>query len=86
MYQPTFVSYFDENNWSPVYDVSAILVSLQSLLVDPNPKSPANVEAARFECLGGMKLTFRLFETDKAAYNNKVTEFVEKTWDAVDSD
>lgn len=33
--------------WSPIYDISAILTSIQSLLCDPNPNSPANSEAAR---------------------------------------
>ena len=33
--------------WSPIYDVSAVLKSIQSLLSDPNPKSPANSEAAK---------------------------------------
>ena len=36
-----------QNQWSPIYDVSAILTSIQSLLCDPNPNSPANSEAAR---------------------------------------
>ena len=36
-----------QNNWSPIYDVAAILTSIQSLLTDPNPNSPANSEAAR---------------------------------------
>ena len=31
-----------QNQWSPIYDISAILTSIQSLLCDPNPKSPAN--------------------------------------------
>eukprot|EP01092_Planopodium_desertum_P015609 TRINITY_DN832_c0_g1_i2.p1 TRINITY_DN832_c0_g1~~TRINITY_DN832_c0_g1_i2.p1 ORF type:complete len:133 (+),score=1.75 TRINITY_DN832_c0_g1_i2:41-400(+) len=35
-----------DTNWSPIYDISAILVSIRSLLADPNPKSPANAEAA----------------------------------------
>ena len=41
-----------QNNWSPIYDVSAVLTSIQSLLCDPNPNSPANSEAARMytEC------------------------------------
>jgi hypothetical protein len=26
-----------QNQWSPIYDVSAILTSIQSLLCDPNP-------------------------------------------------
>ena len=36
-----------QNQWSPIYDISAILTSIQSLLCDPNPSSPANSEAAR---------------------------------------
>ena len=32
--------------WSPVYDVSSILTSIQSLLTDPNITSPANNTAA----------------------------------------
>ena len=36
-----------QNAWSPIYDVSAVLTSIQSLLCDPNPNSPANSEAAR---------------------------------------
>ncbi|KAH0487893.1 MAG: uncharacterized protein KVP18_002171 [Porospora cf. gigantea A] len=36
-----------QTQWSPVYDVAAILTSIQSLLTDPNPNSPANQEAAR---------------------------------------
>ena len=32
--------------WSPVYDVSSILTSIQSLLNDPNVNSPANNTAA----------------------------------------
>ncbi|KAG0196863.1 Ubiquitin-conjugating enzyme E2 2, partial [Mortierella sp. GBA30] len=35
-----------QNRWSPTYDVAAILTSIQSLLHDPNPNSPANAEAA----------------------------------------
>lgn len=35
-----------QNRWSPTYDVSSILTSIQSLLNDPNISSPANVEAA----------------------------------------
>ena len=31
-----------QNRWSPTYDVSAILTSIQSLLDEPNPNSPAN--------------------------------------------
>lgn len=44
------------NQWSPVYDVWAVLTSIRSLLCDPNPQSPANSEAAR------------LFQENKAEY------------------
>ena len=36
-----------KDKWSPVYDVISILMSIQSLLNDPNPNSPANAEAAQ---------------------------------------
>lgn len=36
-----------DNQWSPVYDISAILTSIQSLLTDPNTSSPANSEASK---------------------------------------
>jgi len=32
--------------WSPLYGVASILSSIQSLLCDPNPHSPANLKAA----------------------------------------
>lgn len=35
-----------QNQWSPIYDVWAVLTSIRSLLADPNPNSPANSEAA----------------------------------------
>jgi hypothetical protein len=50
-----------------MYDVKAILISIQSLLTDPNPASPANAEAAR------------LFSSNRREYDRKVREFVEKT-------
>ncbi|KAH9260887.1 hypothetical protein BASA82_001085, partial [Batrachochytrium salamandrivorans] len=36
-----------QDNWSPIYTVSSILTSIQSLLTDPNAASPANPEAAK---------------------------------------
>nr|GEW71980.1 ubiquitin-conjugating enzyme E2 2 [Tanacetum cinerariifolium] len=59
-----------QNQWSPIYDVAAILTSIQSLLCDPNPNSPANSEAAR------------LFSENKREYNRKVREVVEQSWTA----
>lgn len=32
--------------WSPIYNVNSILFSIQNLLQDPNPGSPANIHAA----------------------------------------
>ncbi|KAL5556726.1 hypothetical protein UlMin_038962 [Ulmus minor] len=37
-----------QDAWSPCQNVSTILSSVQSLLTDPNPASPANPEAAEF--------------------------------------
>ncbi|KAG9391100.1 Ubiquitin-conjugating enzyme [Carpediemonas membranifera] len=54
-----------QTNWSSVYDISAVLNSIRSLLTDPNPNSPANVEAAR------------LFVTDKDAYEQQVFRCVQ---------
>ena len=36
-----------QDKWSPIYTVSSLLSSIQSLLTDPNTASPANQEAAR---------------------------------------
>lgn len=36
-----------QNRWSPTYDVSSILTSIQSLLDEPNPNSPANSQVAQ---------------------------------------
>lgn len=55
------------NQWSPVYDVWAILTSIRSLLADPNPLSPANSVAAQ------------LFQENKAEYDRRVKEVVEKS-------
>lgn len=57
-----------QNQWSPIYDISAILTSIQSLLCDPNPNSPANSEAAR------------LFQENRREYNRRVREIVEQSW------
>lgn len=46
--------------WSPSTDVRGLLVSIQSLLTDPNPNSPANPEAAE------------LYQKDRMTYDAKV--------------
>ena len=36
-----------QKSWSPTFNVAGILTSIQSLLDEPNPNSPANAEAAQ---------------------------------------
>merc|ERR1712173_533914 len=57
-----------QNRWSPTYDVSSILTSIQSLLDEPNPNSPANAEAAQ------------LFRENRREYERRVQDIVEKSW------
>ena len=57
-----------QNQWSPIYDIAAILTSIQSLLNDPNPNSPANAEAAR------------LWQENRREYAKRVKEVVEQSW------
>ncbi|XP_044500026.1 ubiquitin-conjugating enzyme E2 2-like [Mangifera indica] len=56
-----------QNQWSPVYSVAAVLTSIQSLLGDPNPYSPANWEAAH------------MFAENRPEYNRRVREIVEQS-------
>ena len=58
-----------KNRWSPTYDVYGVLMSIQSLLSDPNINSPA--EAAD------------LFKKDTEGYREKVRECVEMSWNDV---
>ena len=57
-----------QNRWSPTYDVSSILTSIQSLLHDPNPNSPANALAAQ------------LYLENRSEYIRRVKETVEESW------
>ncbi|CBZ55578.1 Ubiquitin carrier protein, related [Neospora caninum Liverpool] len=63
-----------QTQWSPIYDISAILTSIQSLLSDPNPSSPANQEAAR------------LYAENRREYNRRVQQCVNESWAAVPSE
>ena len=56
------------NQWTPIFDVHTILTSIQSLLADPNPDSPANAEASR------------LYTENIQEYYKKVKESVENSW------
>lgn len=58
-----------KNRWSPTYDVYGILMSIQSLLSDPNVSSPANAHAAD------------LFKNNIEKYRETVKECVEQSWD-----
>ena len=56
-----------QHNWSPSYGISAILTSIQSLLTDPNPSSPANGEAAN------------LYNLNRPEYQRRVRQCVEES-------
>ncbi|RZC44466.1 hypothetical protein C5167_037422 [Papaver somniferum] len=49
-----------QDAWSPCHNVCTILTSVQSLLTDPNPASPANPEAAQ------------MYQHDIQSYNRRV--------------
>lgn len=57
-----------QSAWTPIYDVGSVLQSIQSLLSDPNPLSPANAEAAS------------LYQTNRPEYERRVREVVEASW------
>ena len=56
-----------QGNWSPVYDVQSILISIQQLLTDPNNKSPANNEASQ------------LYTNNYKEYIRRVKECIQKS-------
>ncbi len=58
------VDILQSHEWTPAQNVRTILVSIMSLLMDPNPASPANRAAAE------------LYNKDKKAYGEKVREFI----------
>ncbi|KAI5169752.1 ubiquitin-conjugating enzyme E2 A [Pancytospora epiphaga] len=57
-----------KNKWSPSYDVLGVLMSVQSLLNDPNNRSPANLEASK------------LYESNIDEYRARVITTVEESW------
>lgn len=56
-----------QDQWSPIYTTSTILTSIQSLLTDPNPNSPANTDAAK------------LFTTDPKLYRKRVRKIAARS-------
>lgn len=63
-----------QNQWSPTYDVAAVLTSIQSLLDEPNPNSPANSLAAQ------------LYQENRREYEKRVQAVVELSWLAFNDD
>ena len=63
-----------KDQWSVIYDIRSILTSIQSLLTDPNPFSPANIKAAK------------LYIDNIEEYNKKVKECVEKSIEEAEKD
>lgn len=53
-------------NWSPALSVVKVILSIISLLSDPNTKSPLNNDAAK------------LYDNDREEYNKSVIYYVEK--------
>lgn len=59
-----------KDGWVPSYDVLAILHSIRLLLIDPNPLSPANLEAAL------------LYRDNRAEFNRRVSEMIQASLDS----
>lgn len=58
------IDILQSQEWSPAQNVRTILLSIMSLLMDPNSSSPANRDAAT------------LYNNDKKAYTEKVKQFI----------
>merc|ERR1719440_392121 len=55
-----------QNMWSPALTIERLLLSIASLLTDPNPDSPMNSDAAQ------------LYKKNRKAYDEKVREQCKK--------
>ncbi|KAI6206763.1 UBC core domain-containing protein [Aphelenchoides besseyi] len=62
-----------QNRWAPTYDVAGVLTSIQSLLDEPNPNSPANSVAAQ------------LYQENRREYEKKSSEYC-RSWMAFNDD
>lgn len=58
-----------QDKWSPCHNISTVLMSIQSMLTDPNCSSPANPEAAQ------------LYVKDRTAYNRRVRRIAQRSID-----
>ena len=63
-----------KDGWTPSYDVLAILHSIRLLLVDPNPLSPANLEAAL------------LYRDNRTEFNRRVSQMIQDSLDTDDEE
>ena len=61
-----------KSTWTPALNASALLVSIQSLLNDPNPDVAIN------------KMAGHLFRTNQAEYLKRVRQCVEQSWTVLD--
>uniref|UniRef100_A0A8C0DU94 UBC core domain-containing protein n=1 Tax=Balaenoptera musculus TaxID=9771 RepID=A0A8C0DU94_BALMU len=57
-----------QDQWSPIYEVASLLTSIQSLLDEPNPNSPANSQASQ------------LYQENKRGYEKRVSAIIEQSW------
>lgn len=58
-----------DERWRPILGVEAVLLSVMSMLNDPNPNSPANIEASI------------QFKNDRVGYVRKVRRLAQKSVD-----
>lgn len=56
-----------QDQWKPIYTIANILLSIQSMLTDPNCASPANPEAAQ------------MYENDRKEYNRRVRRCAQRS-------
>lgn len=57
--------------WRPILGVESIIMSVISMLSDPNDDSPANIDAAV------------MWRNDRAAFKKKVREFVRRSQECI---
>ena len=58
-----------EERWRPILGVESIIISVISMLSDPNDESPANIDAAK------------MWREDRDAFKKKTRQIVRKSQD-----
>ena len=56
-----------EEKWNPILTIEAVVISVTSMLVDPNLDSPANVDAAK------------MFKERRRDYDRKLRQLADKS-------